>query len=167
MGESREVTIQPSTAVLHVGDPRTFYLRETGHGIRGAPEPLALIRCASLPQRRPTPRHLRPPPRRRSSRSAASRAGPDEPSEPAPQTCEVCGDSLEGKYRNAKTCGERCRVAKHRKEHRKSKISQPSPELLHRYDAAITLVDALPLPDRIDLLAAVVWPRDARLREAA
>lgn len=80
------------------------------------------------------------------------------------RACEVCGGSLADRYANAKTCGARCRVAKHRL----SKILRPSPELLTRYEAALPLVTTLTRPEqRLDLLAAVVWPESEQLRDAA
>ncbi|HEY6151598.1 MAG TPA: hypothetical protein VIW19_13840 [Gaiellaceae bacterium] len=39
--------------------------------------------------------------------------------------------------------------------------------LLRRYEAALPLLPSLAMEERFDLLAAVVWPQDPRLLEAA
>jgi hypothetical protein len=40
--------------------------------------------------------------------------------------------------------------------------------MLARYEAALSIVSKLTRPEeRVDLLAAVVWPQDARLQDAA
>jgi hypothetical protein len=117
---------------------------------------------AQRPRRTPAARRPRPRTTTRRRRTATARAGPDEPSEPEPplrRQCEVCGECLADKYCNAKTCSTRCRVAKHRRSPR------PTPELLSRYEAALPILKGLAPPERLDLLAAVVWPRDVRLRE--
>jgi hypothetical protein len=77
--------------------------------------------------------------------------------------CVVCGGSLAGKYSNAKTCSPRCRTAKCRQE----TGPEPSPALLLRLEAALPLLPELAPEERLDLLAAIVWPTDARLQEAA
>jgi hypothetical protein len=166
--ESRDVVVRPSTGVIRVPDPRAFYEREVAMSV---PSRLAWTNerhrakeyrprvTHGRPRRTPTARRPQPRPRRR----ATTRAGPDEPSEPEPPACEVCGASLEDKYRNAKTCSSQCRTAKCRK----GKAPAPSAELLLRHEAALSLLPELAPEERLDLLAAVVWPQDERLQEAA
>jgi predicted nucleic acid-binding Zn ribbon protein len=99
-------------------------------------------------------RREHPHPReRRAGRAHSTRAGPsDDP--PLDRACEVCGASLAEKYGNARTCGDRCRQRLHRER----------AALLKRYEAALGIVKTLKRYDeRLDLLAAVVWPTDARL----
>jgi hypothetical protein len=113
---------------------------------------------------RPSPAaRVAPRPREhRAGRAHRTRAGPsDDPD--LERVCEVCGGSLAGKRRQAKTCGDRCRQARHRER----------AALLTRYDVALSIVPKLSrFDERLDLLAAVIWPTDVRLsaprlREAA
>jgi hypothetical protein len=112
---------------------------------------------------RPSRARVGPRPREhRGGRAHSTRAGPsDDPD--LERACEVCGDSLAGRRRQAKTCGDRCRQALHRER----------AALLTRYDVALSIVPKLSrFDERLDLLAAVIWPTDVRLsaprlREAA
>jgi predicted nucleic acid-binding Zn ribbon protein len=94
-------------------------------------------------------------------RTADARGDPDEPA--PPRACAVCGGSLDGKYSNAKTCGDRCR----------QRLRRERAALLKRYDAALGIVRTLKRPaERFELFCAVVAPSDPRLatsslREAA
>jgi hypothetical protein len=114
---------------------------------------------ASRTQHRPTASRTRqrPPKRRAAATPRSTRAGPDD--DPGlERACEVCGGSLAGKRKHARTCGTRCRQVRHREQ----------AALRRRYEAALGIVAKLTRPEqRIDLLAAVVWPQDARLRRAA
>jgi hypothetical protein len=96
--------------------------------VRAAREYVA-SRHASAPERKPAPpvqrsrsRERRPTRRRRTARSlSGSRDGPDEPE---PRACEVCGESLAGKYSNAKTCDGPCRQRLYRQ---RLKAKPPAP----------------------------------------
>lgn len=122
--------------------------------------PQALL--AHLAQASPLVARSRPR-ERRAGRAHSTRAGPsDDPD--LPRACGVCGRSLEGKRRHARTCGSRCRVAKHR---RAALTAAERAALDRRYEAALRIVRRLPHEERVSLLGAVVWPTDARLREAA
>jgi hypothetical protein len=129
------------------------------------PRRAASLRPQAMPQ--PQPRAAVPRARERratGSRARLTRAGPDDDPD-LERTCEVCGGTLAGKRRHAKTCSTRCRVALHRRG------LQPKAELLERYEAALPLRQTLAPDERLDLLAAVVWPSEAWhapwLREAA
>ena len=103
--------------------------------------------------------------RRSSSRTSVPRGDPSDPEPPdPPRRCKVCGGSLEGRRRHAQTCGSRCRVAKHRHG---ALTPAEKAALERRYEAALRIVRRLPVEERLSLLCAVVWPTDARLRDAA
>jgi hypothetical protein len=104
------------------------------------------------------------PRERHASCRRLTRAGPDDDPHPE-RACEVCGASLAGKRRHAKTCSTRCRVARHRG-------LKPDPELLRRWEGALPRFKLLAPDDRLTILAAVVWPDElpelaGRLLEAA
>jgi predicted nucleic acid-binding Zn ribbon protein len=122
---SRDVTVRPSTGVLRLGDPqgpRRLADQEAQGAARAlreryrAKEYRARPASHGRPRRTAAPRRPRPTTRRR---VAATRAGPDEPSESEPprrrltvtpsRTCCVCGASLDGRYANAVTCKGACR----------------------------------------------------------
>jgi hypothetical protein len=122
---------------------------------------------ARAPRRSPAPRRPRRTTRRRAT---ATRAGPDEPSEPEPRACKVCGDSLDGHYSNAKTCKGACRQKLYRQPKKAGELLEPTVELWERYDAALEVVPTLHrFEERLDLLAEVVWPNERllALQEAA
>ena len=114
---------------------------------------------------------------RRSTRTTggagSSRGSPREPSDeplPAvtpPQTCSVCGATIHGRRSNAVTCKGACRQKAYRERKKAREFQEPSLALRKRYDAALEILRSLSRDERLDLLAAVVWPSDARLREAA
>jgi hypothetical protein len=117
-------------------------------------------------QRGPS-RERGPTRRRRTARTLASRDGPDEPE---PRACEVCGESLDGHYANAKTCKGACRQKLYRQRKKAGKLLEPTVELWERYDAALEIVPTLHrFEERLDLLAEVVWPNERllALQEAA
>jgi hypothetical protein len=88
--------------------------------------------AATQPQGRPEARQRerRPSGRRHNSPRARSpgRSTDDDP-EPA-RTCLVCGTSLEGRRRHAKTCKTACRVARHRAAHVQERPAGLTPESL-------------------------------------
>jgi hypothetical protein len=124
---------------------RSGWRREQRRAARALPS-------GSINQERPRQR----PRERRDRRTRSSAGSCGEPESDPPRACEVCGKSLAGKYANAKTCGPKCRKTKSRR----SKDLQPSAELLQRHEAALAHVGALEPDERLDLLAAVVWPED-------
>jgi hypothetical protein len=115
------------------------------------------------PSRRPTTvARARPT---RGSRANRQRApgrepGGDEPP-PLARACGFCGASLEGRRRNVRYCSDshRVRACQLRRDERRA--------LVTRYLAALEIVPELGREERLDLLAAVVWPSDSRLRAAA
>jgi hypothetical protein len=145
--------------------------RATATGMAGELRMLTTSRRAAAQGGRTSlvarPRERRPVSRRRSQSPPGRRSSADDDDpepEPPPRSCAVCGGSLKGKRRHAQTCGSRCRVAKHRRAALKA---AERAALERRYEAALRLVRSLAPEERPLLLAAVVWPSDPRLREAA
>jgi predicted nucleic acid-binding Zn ribbon protein len=128
---------------------------------------VSAARSAPVVARGPS-RERQPARRRRVSRAVASRDGPDESEPPLgrppvtpSRTCRVCGVSLDGRYSTAATCSSACRQKSYRQ--RRQRNLQPSPELLDRYEAAVSHLEGLAPEERLDLLTAVVWPSDLPL----
>jgi hypothetical protein len=114
------------------------------------------LRGTRTPAPVPHPSSGRAPRSRRSVTRARARA-PDDDHLPQ-HSCAVCGSSLAGRRKHALTCGGRCRTELHRRREREA--------LQRRHEAALKLAKRLHPDDRIDLLAAVVWPLDERLGPA-
>jgi hypothetical protein len=152
--------------------------RELVERVRNEPETRRLVATLASQVRTPSgiaipaskaPRVHNRPRERRSGSTRPPRAGPGDDSE-LPRACEVCGASLAGKRRHAKTCSTRCRVARHRSVTRLQPLERAALEA--RHEAALRIIRSLSRDERWDLLRAVVWPSDPRLaasnlREAA
>jgi hypothetical protein len=145
-------------------DTRRFVrkVRRLNKGWR--PGTIPLLARPRAPLVRQPPLTASRPRERQAGRARSTRAGPDDDPH-LERRCEACGASLAGKRRHAKTCSDRCRVALHRR-------FRPSRALLKRYDAALAELRAswrpeLPVGELLELLDAVVFPQDARLRAAA
>jgi hypothetical protein len=68
---------------------------------------------------------------------------------------------------DAKFCSNACRQRAYRSRNATAPQLQPDPALLRRHEAALEVVRRNPdmsEGERLDLLAAVVWPEDERLR---
>jgi hypothetical protein len=130
---------------------------------------LALLAKAKAPvtrqgATRPKARERRP---RSRSRTSGTRGDPDSDLERPRRQCAVCDGSLAGRRKHAVTCSVRCRVALHR-----SRSPLPAADvaaLERRYEAALPLLGELTPGERVELLAAVVWPeaRELAALEAA
>jgi hypothetical protein len=113
-------------------------------------------RVASSRSSRGTSRESRPG-SHRVSRTRTARAGPDDADLPL-RSCLICEASLAGRRRHASTCSSRCRKALQRRKEREEQEA-----LARRHEAAWPLLKDLTHDQRLDMLAAVVWPTDARL----
>jgi len=123
---------------------------------------VAPARASLVTQQRGVSREQRPQGRRgTSTASRATSPGRESDDDPEPPpACAVCGGSLVGKRRHARTCSTRCRVAHHRL---KPLSAAERAALDQRYQAALRIVRQLEHDERPLLLEAVVWPTDTRL----
>jgi hypothetical protein len=83
--------------------------------------------------------------------------------------CSQCGQRIDSLAAGARFCSAACKQRAYRRR-RQEAGSGPSltradrTALLRRHEAAMQIIHELGPDERLDLLAAVVWPEDDRLR---